>query len=161
VRLPGRTLLALGLIGALASAALASGAEVSRNSYREAVEPICKTNTQANERILKGVRAEVRHNELKPAARQFTKAAAALKQTLAQLRAVPQPSADRAKLAKWLGFVRTEAGLFAMTATKLKAGDKTGAEKMVVLLTHTANLANNAVIGFEFEYCRFEPSRFT
>jgi hypothetical protein len=32
---------------------------------------------------------------------------------------------------------------------------------MVVLLTHTANLANNAVIGFEFEYCRFEPSRFT
>jgi hypothetical protein len=27
--------------------------------------------------------------------------------------------------------------------------------------THTANLANDAALGFEFQYCRFEPSRFT
>ena len=146
---------------ALLLAASAAAAEVTRESYREAVEPICKSNTKANERIFKGVRAEVRHNELRPAARQFAKAAAALKQALAQLRAVPQPSADRARLAKWLGFVKDEAGLFEQTAAKLRAGQKGPAERMVVLLTHTANLANNSVFAFEFEYCRFEPSRFT
>jgi hypothetical protein len=139
----------------------ARGAEVTRASYREAVEPICKSNTQANERILKGVRAEVRHNELKPAAIQFERAAKALGRTLAQLKAVPQPSADQAKLTKWLGKVKEEVGLFAAVAAKLRAGHKAAAEEKVVRLTHNANLANNVVIVFEFQYCRFEPSRFT
>ena len=75
----------------------------------------------------------------------------------------PSPSrpADTAKLTKWLSYVKTETSLFQATAAKLKAGDKAGAEAMVVRLTHTANLANDQVLGFEFEYCRFEPSRFT
>jgi Asp-tRNA(Asn)/Glu-tRNA(Gln) amidotransferase A subunit family amidase len=143
----------------LISLALAS--EVTRDSYREAVEPICKANTEANERILKGVRAEVRHGEFKTAAAKFTKAAAALKKALAQLRAVRQPNADKAKLAKWLARIKEEAGLFEAVAAKLRAGNKGAAEEKVVRLTHNADLANNVVIGFEFEYCRFEPSRFT
>jgi hypothetical protein len=145
----------------LAVSAIAAGAEVSRESYREAVEPICKINTQTNERIFKGVRAEVRHNQLKPAALAFEKAAKALKRTLAQLKAVPQPSADKAKLAKWLGFVKAEADRFEAVAAQLRAGKKIAAEREVVKLTGNANRANNVVIGFEFEYCRFEPSRFT
>jgi hypothetical protein len=57
--------------------------------------------------------------------------------------------------------VTTEATLFQKTATKLKAGDKNGAQSMVIKLTHNANQANNLVLGFEFRYCRFEPSKFT
>lgn len=141
--------------------ALASAAEVTRETYVASVEPICKANTQANEKILKGVKSEVKAGKLAPAAVQFTKAAAALKKTLAQLEAVPQPSADRPKLTKWLGYIATEAELFESTAKKLKAGDKTGAQRMAILLTHDANLANDEVLAFDFHYCRVEPSKFS
>lgn len=159
---PWRLLTCLALAAALLGvSAIAAGAEVSRETYREAVEPICKTNTQANERIFKGVRADVRHDRLKPAALAFEKAAKALKRTLAQLRAVPRPSADKAKLAKWLGFVKDEVDGFQAVAAQLRAGEKADAAREVLELTHNAYLANNVVIGFEFEYCRFQPSRFT
>jgi hypothetical protein len=153
--------LGVAAIVVLAVAAPAAATEVTRDSYKEAVEPICKVNTEANEKILKGAKAEVQANKLAPAAIQFTKAAAALKKAYAQLAAVPQPSADKAKLAKWLSYVKAETQLFEATAAKLKAGNKLAAESMVVRLEHTANLANNQVAAFEFEYCRFEPSRFT
>ncbi len=154
--------LALAVLALLiAGASLAAAEEVTRDSYKESVEPICKSNTQANEKILKGVRQEVKAGKLKPAGAQFAKAAKALKQTYAQLKAVPQPSADQARLTKWLGYVKTEADLFEAAAKKLKAGNKVGAQAVVIRLTHNANLANNEVFSFNFKYCRFEPSKFT
>jgi hypothetical protein len=145
----------------LATASLALAAEVSRESYVAAVEPICKSNTQANEKILKGVKAEVKAGKLTPAGAAFLKAAAALKQTYAQLAAVPQPAADAAKLGKWLGYVKTEAALFEAAGKELKAANKTQAEAMVVRLEHNADLANDQVLGFDFRYCRFEPAKFS
>jgi hypothetical protein len=157
-----RVVLALTLAASLYFAAGSLAAtEVTRDSYREAVEPICQTNTQANERILAGVRKEVKANKLAPAAAQFVRAATALKQTQRQLAAVPQPSADQAKLAKWLGAVKLEATLFEQIAAQLRAGKKGAAEHSVAKLTSNAAKANNQVIAFEFHYCRFEPSRFT
>jgi hypothetical protein len=139
----------------------AFAAEATRESYREAVEPICKANTEANERILAGVRREVRGGKLGPAAARFAKAARALKATVRELEAVPPPPADRARLTRWLGQISTEASLFESVAAKLRAGQKAQAEKIVVKLTNDADRANNMVIAFEFEYCRFEPARFT
>ena len=135
--------------------------EVTRESYKEAVEPICRANTKANERILKGARGKVKAGKLKSAAGQFFRAATALRETVKELKAVPQPPADEAKLAKWLKTVDEEATLFQKTGKKLKAGDKNGALQMVIRLEHNANVANNQVLGFEFHYCRFEPSKFT
>jgi hypothetical protein len=152
---------AIAALAVMTTTSLALAAETTRTEYVATVEPICKVNTQANEKILKGVKAEVKANKLKPAAAQFTKAAAALKKTYAQLSAVPKPPADTAKLTKWLRYVKAEVALIEATATKLKVGNKLAAEAMVVRLTHTANLANNQVAAFEFQYCRFEPSRFT
>jgi len=147
---------------ALALLALpAQAEEVTRESYKEAVEPICKANTKANERILKGVRGKVKAGKLKAAGRQFSRAATALRKTVKELRAVPRPPADEAKLIKWLKTVEEEANLFQKTAQKLKAGNKNGALAMVIRLEHNANVANNQVLGFEFHYCRFEPSKFT
>ncbi|HEX3361800.1 MAG TPA: hypothetical protein VHS74_12470 [Solirubrobacterales bacterium] len=148
--------LAAGLLTSLAAAN-----EVTRESYRQAVEPICKRNTEANERILGRVRSEVRTGKLKPAAAQFIKAAVELKKTIAQLRGVPRPPADTARLSRWLGKVSLEAGLLEAAGAKLRAGEKAEAQRMVVKLTGNANRANAIVIPFEFEYCRFEPSRFT
>ncbi len=140
---------------------LAFAGEVTRASYREAVEPICKTDTQANERIFAGVKEEVRQGKLKTAATKFTKAARALKSAIAQIQKVPAPAADAARLSKWLGKVSNEAGYFEAVARKLSAGDKAAAEHLVNKLTTEAAAANNVVIPFEFTYCRLEPSRFT
>jgi hypothetical protein len=145
----------------LVAAVPAAATEVTRDNYAAQVEPVCKANSQANEKILKGVRGKVKAGKLDAAATQFNGAAKALKRTLGELKAVPQPVADKAKLTEWLGYVKAEAELFEATADKLAAGDKTGAEAMVIRLTHNANLANNQTLGFEFDYCRFDPSQYT
>jgi len=139
----------------------AGAEEVTRTSYREAVEPICQANTKANERILADVRNEVKHDRLKVAARKFRRAGSALKATLGELKQVPRPGADSARLSRWFGFISTEVGFFERTARYLVAGKKATAEGMVVRLEGTARRANNVVIPFEFHYCLFEPSRFT
>lgn len=151
----------MGAMGLLMGAPFALAAEQTRDSYTAAVEPICKSNSEASDRILDGVKSEVRQGKLKPAAAKFTKAAAALKKALTQLKAVPKPPADSAKLDKWLGYIKNEVELFERTAKKLKAGDKSGAQTMAVRLTSTANKANNQVLAFEFDYCRVDPSQFT
>lgn len=158
-----RPLMAAVLTGALLLQAVpfAAAAEVTRDSYREAVEPICKQNTEANERILGGVHAEVRAGRLRPAAVRFTRAGKELKKTVRQIKAVPRPSADTARLSRWLGKVEAEAHLFEVVAAKLRAGEKAQAQRVVVKLTTNANAANRVVFPFEFEYCRLEPTRFT
>lgn len=157
----GRMLVFVGLLALFLGAGSAAAGEVSRDSYRETVEPICKANTEANQRILKGVRAEVKRGELKVAAARFAKAGSALRKTVRRLAGVPRPPADRTLLAEWLGDVKGEAALFEQIAAKLRGGDKIGAERLVVILTRNANVANNLVVPFEFEYCRLEPGRFT
>lgn len=153
--------LAAALMLVLILAATAFAGEVSRDEYKEAVEPICQANTKANEKILAGVKKEVRAGQLKTAAAKFTKASGELKRTLGELEKVPQPAADEARLAKWFGLVRVEAELFGQAGQKLKAGDKGGAEHIVTKLTLNANKANLEVLPFDFRYCRLEPSKFT
>ncbi|MGN6257551.1 MAG: hypothetical protein ACTHN3_07355 [Solirubrobacterales bacterium] len=158
-----RARLALALLAAalLAAGVPAQAAEVTRESYREEAEPVCKVNTEANGRIFAGVRAEVREGRLKPAARAFVRAAKALQGTVAQLKVLPRPPADVQRLAKWFREVEVEVSLFKDTAARLRAGKKSAAERMVVRLTHQAQIANLLVVAFEFRYCRLEPARFT
>ncbi len=145
---------------ALFGAVAANATEEERAAYKEAVEPICKANTEANEKILKGVRGKVKSGKYDAAAKQFSGAARALKKTRAELLAVPKPPEDAAKLTKWLGYAKTEAQLFESIAAKLKNDEVTAAQKMVVRLVSTARQANNQVLDFEFRYCRFQPSKF-
>jgi hypothetical protein len=152
---------AIVLVLTMLATPFAQAEEVTRESYKEAVEPICKVNTEANKRILKGVRKLVREGKLRVAGGKFGKAGAALQRAHGELAAVSQPPADEAKLGKWLGMVQTEVSLFKKTATKLKAGNKNAAQTLVIKLQHNATQANNLVLGFEFHYCRFEPSKFT
>jgi hypothetical protein len=159
--MPGKKLvLSLVAVLALLGAVPSMAAEADRNSYVEAVEPICKANTEANEKILKGVRGEVKAGKLDAAAKKFFAAARALKRTRAQLLAVPKPPEDAARLTKWLGYVKTEVQLFEAVGRKLAKGESTSAQKMVVRLVSNARQANNQVLDFEFRYCRFQPSKF-
>ena len=155
------TLTAVALAFSLLAAPFANAAEVTREAYKEQVEPICKANVQANEKILKGVRSKVQQGKLKAAGTQFLQAANALHKAYVQLKAVPQPTADEARLDKWLGYVQEQEILFRKGGNQLKAGNKNGAQQTVIRLTRNANQANNQVVPFEFKYCRFEPSKFT
>jgi len=149
------------LVIAVVLAATAFAAEVSRDEYKEAAEPICKTSAKANEQILSGVRKEVKQGKLKTAAAKFSKASKQQSKALKQLEALPQPTADEARLGKWLGYLKIEAELFERAGRKLKAGDKAGAEHVFAKLTPNANKANNQVLPFEFRYCRLEPQKFS
>ncbi|MDX6622861.1 MAG: hypothetical protein QOE75_793, partial [Solirubrobacterales bacterium] len=51
--------------------------------------------------------------------------------------------------------------LFKRTAELLRDGEKSKAVRMTEELTRTGNRANAEVLGFDFVYCRFEPSKFT
>jgi hypothetical protein len=153
------------LVGlALIVVATAFAAEVSRDEYKAAAEPICKNNVKANERILAGVRKEVKTGEpakLKTAGAKFAKASVGQAQALRELERLPRPSADEARLSNWFSYLKIEAELFATAGRKLKAGDKPGAEHITTKLTQNANKANNEVLPFGFRYCRLEPSKFT
>jgi hypothetical protein len=152
---------AVAIAGSLAAASSAPGAEATRESYREAAEPVCQANTAANERILAGVRGDVKHDKLGAAAIRFRRAAHALARTRSELAKIPRPTSDGPRLSRWLGFIGTEVVLLERTSRYLEAGNKRAAEGMVVRLQGTASRANNAVVPFEFHYCRFDPSLFT
>ena len=149
------------LVIAMVLAVGAFAAEVSRDEYKEAAEPICKTSAKENERILSGVSNEVKQGKLKTAAAKFTKASKAQAKALKQLKALSQPAADEARLTKWLSYLKIEAELFEQAGNKLKAGDKPGAEHIIAKLTPNANKANNQVLPFAFHYCRLEPQKFS
>jgi hypothetical protein len=155
-------LFATAVVALLATAALALGAEEqTRETYVAQVEPICKQNTKANEQILSGVRKKIQKGQLSVAAGQFTKASTAFGQAVKQIKAVPQPAADTAKLGKWFGYLEGETKLLNEIGKALKAGNKSKAQTLSVKLTHNSNLANNAVLGFEFDYCLIDSSRFS
>jgi hypothetical protein len=138
----------------------AFAAETSRDEYKAQVEPICKTNKEASKRILTGVEKLVRKDKLKQAGQRFSKAAKALEKAEKQLAAVPQPSADSAKLGKWLSGIKGEVSLMKTIAAKFKAGNKSKGSSLVVKLKNNAKKTNNLVIVYQFKYCRIDPSEF-
>lgn len=159
--------LAAALAALLCSALLASAALAitdpgqTREGYVARVEPICKVNTKSNERILAGVRKEIKQGKLKLTAGRFKQAAAAFGRAVKQIAAVPQPPADQAKLTKWLGALGDEQALLGEIGKALKAGRKTRAQSLSVRLSHNGNVANTIVLGFEFDYCLIRASRFS
>lgn len=144
----------------LAFAAVASGDSAERATYKEQVEPICKTNKEASKRILTGVEKMVKKDELKKAGARFSQAASALEKAQKQLAAVPQPPEDSAKLTKWLSGIKGEVSLMKTIAAKFKAGNKSKGSSLVVKLKNNANKTNNLVIAFQFNYCKIDPSKF-
>jgi hypothetical protein len=160
---PVRRTIALTILAALAVAipGAALAAETTREEYKAKADPICETNTKANERILSGVREQVRQDKLKPAAAKFDKAAKALTKARQQLLALPQPAADKSRLANWFSYMKEEIELFGQVAKHLKAGEKSKAVRMTADLTRVGNRANAEVLGFNFDHCRFELSKFT
>lgn len=157
--LPKLTLAVAMAILVAAPVALAAE-EPTREEYVAKVEPICKRNTEANSRILKGVKEQVKQDKLVPAGSRFIQASGVLGKTVTQITNVPQPSTDSAKLTKWIGYLRKEKGFLQQIGSALKSKDKFHAQKLAVELNKNNNQANNTVISFGFKECRIDSSRF-
>jgi hypothetical protein len=132
----------------------------TREGYVAAVEPICKRNSEANSRILKGVKGQVKHDQLAPAGKRFIRASAALGKTVSQIAAAPQPTADAAKLTTWIGYLKKEKAYLQKIGGYLKAENKYQAQKQAVELNRNNNKANNTVISFGFKECKIDSSKF-
>lgn len=144
----------------LVVAPVATATPEERKAYAEGVEPICKTNSEANSRILKGVKGQVQRGELKPAGRRFVRAATALGKAVTQIGQVPRPATYETKLSKWIGYLKQEKTYLQQVGQALKAEDKFKAQKLAVKLNNNNNRANNTVIEFPFKECRIDSSRF-
>lgn len=161
VRKPSLPKLALAAVAALFVVAPAATATTEeRQTYAEGVEPICKANSEANSRILKGVKGQVQRGELKPAGRRFVRASTALGKAVVQIGQVPRPATYETKLSKWIGYLRQEKTYLQQIGQALKAEDKFKAQKLAVKLNNNNNRANNTVIEFPFKECRIDSSRF-
>jgi hypothetical protein len=162
-----KKLIALALLAGAAFAVAPAAAtaeeegEVSREGFVAKAEPICKQNVLANKRIFKGAKAEVKAGELKRASGHFTRAASAFGATIRQLAALQPPSADAARIQRWLAILGDERSLIGQIGKALAAGNKHRAESLSVDLNRNSSKANNAVLAFGFDYCRIEPSRFS
>ena len=154
-----RLVLAAAMLAAWSPPAAAE--EVTRTQYKAQVERICRENTEANDQILSGVRKKVRQGNLNAAGRQFTLVAGALRKTLRQLRTVPAPPSDQARLEKWLSQIGDEASFLQRIGKALKAEQRKAAQALSAKLVSGARLANATVMSFGFHYCRFEPTRYT
>jgi hypothetical protein len=150
-----------GALAVLLLVPLAFGAEITRDEYVQRVEPICKVNVEANKRIFQGAKEQVKAGELKKGSTHFFRAATALDKTIKQLKAVPRPTVDDAKLKKWFSYLETESSFFLRIGQALKAGQKGKAQNLSVRLNRNTNLANNTVLVFDFNYCRIDSSRFS
>jgi hypothetical protein len=137
-----------------------AAAELSRDDYVARVEPICKTNVEANSRIFAGAKEKVKAGKLKAASGHFKRAASALGKAIKQIERVPQPAADKASLSRWLDLLVLEQGYFQKIGNALAAGNKYKAQTLSVQLNRNTNKANNAILFIDFDECRIDPSRF-
>lgn len=151
----------LAVVSVLSFAGLAEAAEApTRAEYVQQAEPICKQNTIANRNALKGTRSDVRHGRLEVAARKFDKAALEFDRTVQRLEKLPMPSADEDILARWFTHVNQETVLLKNFAKRLHKRNTVDLADYVLELRHHANVTNNVVLTFGFDYCLINTARY-
>jgi hypothetical protein len=174
-RVGGRAVLAVFAV-ALAAAVIGGGANAeepptsteaqpvegpSRREYVEELEVMCKPGSKATQRVMDGVREDVRHEARIPvAARKFQRAAQIFGGTIDDIAAVPRPIADTVRLRKWFGYLNRQEQYLEEIAGELRADHTIKAQRLTARFIHHGNLANNVTLAFGFNYCSFRFSRF-
>lgn len=148
------------LAGAVFAAAAAAAEAPTRTEYVSRLEAICKPDAEATQRAMKGARADVRKERFAAAAGKFAKATTIFGGTVKRIEAVPRPSADAAKLAKWFGYLNQQEDYLRQITSALRAEQGIKAQRLTARFIHNGNLANNVVLAFGFDYCSFKFSRY-
>lgn len=128
--------------------------------YVATVEPICKRDREAGERILKGVRDNIDEGRLHVAGNQLIRASRRFGATLGELVKVPRPVAQEAKLQKWFGFLRKVKTRMAQTGKLYKEEKRLAATHETIRTERSGNAANNVSFSLGFRECRMSRSRF-
>jgi hypothetical protein len=145
------------LAGTLAAAA---AAEVSRPEYVAQLERICQPGSEATQRAVRGMRADVRSERLRLAATKFSKAKRIFAGTVDSISKVPRPAADRATLARWFAALARETDYLGRSAAALRAEDIPRFQRVSGRFFQEGSKANNVVVSFGFNYCNFKSSRY-
>jgi hypothetical protein len=149
------------LLVALLAAAFAPAAEApTRDEYVTTLEKICKPDALATQKAMKGARSDVRKERFAVAARKFAEAKAIFSGTLKRIKAVPRPSADTKKLAKWFGYLDLQEDYLGQITAALREREGIKAQRLTARFIHNGNLANNVVLPFGFNYCSFKFVRY-
>jgi hypothetical protein len=153
----GAALVAILLVTSVPASAVG---EVRRAEYVVRLEKICKPDSEATRRAVRGTRSDVRSERFRRAAAKVAKAQRIFAGTVRAISRVPRPVADRATLARWFAALKREAGALGRTAASLRNEDVARFQRVWADFIHEANKANNVVISFGFNHCAFKPSRF-
>jgi hypothetical protein len=151
--------LAIGLAVILASTAFAAE-DPTRAGYVARLERICKPGSEATQRAVRGVRADVHTERLRLAGSKFAKAKRIFARTVSAIATVPRPGADRATLDRWFAALGREKVFLGRTASALRAEDVARFQRVSADFIHEGNKANNVVVSFGFNYCNFKSSRY-
>jgi hypothetical protein len=142
----------------LSAPALAESPE--RAEYVAGLETVCKPGVEATQRAVRGLRADIKAERLSVAARKLSSAARIFDGTVSKISPVPRPPLDAPQLAKWFDYLRLQEDYLAKAAAALRAERIVQYQRNAVRFVHTGNLANDVVIAFGFDYCKFKFSRF-
>jgi hypothetical protein len=149
------------LLCALVGVGLAGAAEgPTRTEYVARLEKICKPGSDATERAVHGVRADVRAERFAVAAGKFARARRIFTATVGSIATVPRPPADASTLKRWFTALGKEKVYLGQIVKTLRKDDVAGFERVSARFIHEGNRANNAVVSFGFDYCDFKPTRF-
>jgi hypothetical protein len=155
-----RVTLALCLSAFAIGAPTAAGEDPARAEYVAQLERICKPGSEATQRAVQGVRADVKAERLRVASVKFARAKRIFARTVRQISTVPRPPADAGTLSRWFTHLDREKLYLDRIAASLRTEDVPRFQRMLAEFFHQGNQANNAVISFRFNYCAFKPSRF-
>ena len=154
-------LLAVASLAALALAVSARADSLTdRRAYVDRLETICKPGVEATQRAVEGVKSDVQAERFPLAASKLAKAARIFDGTVADISAVSRPAPDATQLTKWFSYLRLQESYLAKAATALRADHISSYQRNSVRFVHNGNKANDVVIAFGFNYCRFNFRRF-
>ena len=155
-----RRLMAAVALAVLALSAPAAAESPDRDEYVAGLEAVCKPGVEATQRAVRGLRSDIKAERLAVAARKLSSAARIIDGTVGEISTGPRPPLDAAQLTKWFGYLRLQEDYLARAADALRAERIVQYQHNAVRFVHTGNLANDVVIAFGFNYCRFKFSRF-
>jgi hypothetical protein len=132
----------------------------ARKAYRAQVEPICKSSTDNNARILKGVEGQVKKGVLVPAGKRFIRASEAFGKAVGKIAKVPRPSTEAQLVGKWIGYLKEQESWLRKIGLALKAEQEGKARANAVKLDRANKNGNELMIDFEFNYCKISSDKF-
>jgi hypothetical protein len=138
----------------------AAAAEPTREEYVARLERICKPDSEATQRAVRGVRADIRAERLRRAAAKTLEAQRIFAGTVRKISVQPRPRADAGALSRWFAALQREIVYLGRTAAALGADDVARFQRVSADFIHEGNKANNVVVSFGFNYCSFKPTRF-